>query len=225
MYCLLLSVNCNLLHILLVCISHVPEQIICCLFYQSFLQLNKRCFFFFNPQRLNECPQLLERVKVQWSLRVFGPPDRTNASSPSDAALVPDSVKKELLQRIRAFLAQHATLWMDHCLDTFCFLLTIQIENSFVSIVSNAQVLLFFLSLSIMCFHIDFSFSCRRGGKIKSCLFLVIGSLDFFFDAAEDLLFNLMSLFTPKIFAVFFFPILICFSTDQVLSNALMNRR
>ncbi|KAM8884835.1 transcription and mRNA export factor ENY2-like [Synchiropus picturatus] len=26
------------------------------------------------------------------------------------AALVPDSVKKELLQRIRAFLAQHATL-------------------------------------------------------------------------------------------------------------------
>lgn len=28
------------------------------------------------------------------------------------AALVPDSVKKELLQRIRAFLAQHATLWM-----------------------------------------------------------------------------------------------------------------
>lgn len=28
----------------------------------------------------------------------------------SYAALVPDSVKKELLQRIRAFLAQHATL-------------------------------------------------------------------------------------------------------------------
>lgn len=26
------------------------------------------------------------------------------------SALVPDSVKKELLQRIRAFLAQHATL-------------------------------------------------------------------------------------------------------------------
>lgn len=31
--------------------------------------------------------------------------------SPLSSALVPDSVKKELLTRIRAFLAQHATLW------------------------------------------------------------------------------------------------------------------
>ncbi|XP_018618405.1 transcription and mRNA export factor ENY2-like isoform X1 [Scleropages formosus] len=30
--------------------------------------------------------------------------------TPKGRALVPDSVKKELLQRIRAFLAQHATL-------------------------------------------------------------------------------------------------------------------
>lgn len=36
---------------------------------------------------------------------------RFSSFSLSWSALVPDSVKKELLQRIRAFLAQHATLW------------------------------------------------------------------------------------------------------------------
>ncbi|KAG7264280.1 hypothetical protein CRUP_026226 [Coryphaenoides rupestris] len=36
--------------------------------------------------------------------------DLVTEVTPKGRALVPDSVKKELLQRIRAFLAQHATL-------------------------------------------------------------------------------------------------------------------
>lgn len=53
------------------------------------------------------------------------------SSSLSSAALVPDSVKKELLQRIRAFLAQHATLWMTHFPFFFClFVFTHSLSTS-----------------------------------------------------------------------------------------------
>lgn len=71
------------------------------------------------------------------------------------AALVPDSVKKELLQRIRAFLAQHATLWMRRFPSRHFFThrrSTIKFQTLF----SLWAMLKCYFLFCIVCFHIDF---------------------------------------------------------------------
>lgn len=91
---------------------------------------------------------------------------------PRFLALVPDSVKKELLQRIRAFLAQHATLWMGVTIDFSSSDHRFKIEIVPMFIVDNNEVFIF-----ILCFYFDFCFVLQRFGMNKVLLILVIGNL------------------------------------------------
>jgi len=77
--------------------------------------------FHFLPSVWSLCHMGVTWLQTTNCMWCYSASNSSCSSSPcvSLAALVPDSVKKELLQRIRAFLAQHATLWERHS-PPFC---------------------------------------------------------------------------------------------------------
>lgn len=91
----------------------------------------------------------------------------------SSSALVPDSVKKELLTRIRAFLAQHATLW------TTAYVSSVFHFSSPVAFFVVVVVLLFFLTCYKYTSHIVCSQSEHHRCVVYflvlvSCVFICI---------------------------------------------------
>lgn len=98
------------------------------------------------------------------------------------AALVPDSVKKELLQRIRAFLAQHATLWMRRFPSRHFFThrrSTIKFQTDVCSHCEQCWSVIFYFVLCV--FILIFSLLCSVFWKDtnKVMPILVIGVLTF----------------------------------------------
>lgn len=103
----------------------------------------------------------------------------------SSSALVPDSVKKELLTRIRAFLAQHATLWTTAYVSSVFhfsspvafFVVVVVVLLFFLTCYKSTSYCLFsiwasqmcciFFGFGIMCFHMYFTLFCSIFGQKK----------------------------------------------------------